>query len=497
VDQEVPPQMPSGAELAPDEPGAAPPLPGAQDWQSSQPAQSAQTAQPGPAAPDPVSGVPGPPPPPGGSPISPGGYPISPSGGYSPPPGGYPPPPPSGHPVPPPGEGQPGPGTQPYPTAYPYAEPPPPGYPTGPQGSPYPPGSVATPRSTGNRGWKIGITAAVALVVAAAATAVVLLLVKGESPTTMALQSGQAIAPAAGLTFTGTIAGESANLTVTRAGTVEGSYTQGGNSLTRITINGVTYLKASAAFWKDQVINPLSAPQAAGNWAKAPASAVSMNLDSLTPTQISRTLEHMGNQPRVAYTTLSGTKVIKLTDHRTSYYITVSSPNRLLQVTGRSGTAPYSFSITPLTAITIGPVFTILHSDVQGLQGAVDPVAFVLPLQKIQFHSDCNSNNSSSCTVSEEVSVTDTASPTVLVEMTADFSGTKGGSPFTTCTDTVSSADTDVTPSCGISGSAWTGWINSHSSNFNTWVGAHFEATVNSASDIATLQNDLDQQQKG
>ena len=90
--------------------------------------------------------------------------------------------------------------------------------------------------------------AAVALLVGAAAAGFVLLR-KSESPTTMALQSGQAVALAQGLTLTGTIAGQNASLTVTRAGTVEGSYSQSGNPVTRITINDVTYIKAPTAFW--------------------------------------------------------------------------------------------------------------------------------------------------------------------------------------------------------------------------------------------------------
>jgi hypothetical protein len=36
----------------------------------------------------------------------------------------------------------------------------------------------------------------------------------------------------------------------------------------------------------------------------------------------------------------------------------------------------YSFDITPLTAATIGPAFTIMHSDVQALQDAQDPTAY-------------------------------------------------------------------------------------------------------------------------
>ncbi len=382
------------------------------------------------------------------------------------------------------------------PEAAPPGGPVPPGYPGGPGGAPNVPwpGAVAPPARRRRRGLMLASTAAVAVVVGAAATGVVLLLGKSESPTTMALQSGQAIASAQGLALTGTIAGQNANLTVTRAGTVEGSYTQNGTPVTRVTINDVTYIKAPTAFWKSVVIDPVSAQQAGGNWAKALGSAVIMTFGSLTPGQVARVLEHVGNKPRVADTALGGTKVIKLTDRGSVYYITAGTPNRLLRIDGRSGTRPYSFDVTPLTAATIGPVFTILHSDVQALQGAVDPEAIVTPLQKIQFRSDCN--GTVSCTVSGKVSVSDPGTPTILLKMTVDFSGTKDGAAFASCSDTVSVAQGGTaTPSCGLGGSVWSGWVSSHTSNFFTWADAHFEATMNSASDIASLQSELNQQQ--
>ena len=401
-------------------------------------------------------------------------------------PGYYPPAPPAVGSAPP----------HPYNPPYPYPGQTPPGSAGGPGGDPDVPWPAAAPaRPTRRRGLLLALTAAVAVVVGAAATGVVLLLGKSESPTTMALQSGQAIALANGLTLTGTIAGQGASLAVTKAGTVEGSYSQSGNPVTRITINDMTYIKAPTAFWRSVVINPLAAQQAGGNWAKALGGAIIMTFDSLTPGQVAHVLEHVGNNPRVADTTLGGTKVIKLTAHGTSYYITTSTPNRLIRVVGRSGATPYSFSVTPLTAVTIGPVFTILHGDVQGLQGAVDPEASVDPLQKIRFHSDCN--GMSSCTVSSRVSVNDPATPKMLLKMIVAFSGTKNGAAFASCSDTVPAATGGtVTPACGLHGSVWTGWVNSHTSNFFTWADARFEPMVNSASDIVTLQNELNQQQR-
>jgi hypothetical protein len=414
------------------------------------------------------------------------------------------PPPSPGTPPPSPGTPPPYPGAQPPPGAYPSAAPPYPypgqaqhGYPGAP--GPYPNAAAyyPPPPRKSRRGLIIGVVVGAVVVVAGAATgAALLLLGRSVSATTMALKSGQAVASATGLTLTGTVAGESASVTVTRAGTVEGSYSRGGNQVTRITIQGVTYLKAPAAFWTSTSVGQTSATQAGGNWAKAPAGAVNISFGSLTPAEVSRVLEHVGKNPRFVRTTLDGTQVIKLSARGATYYISTTSPYRLLRIDGVSGTKPYSFSVTALDAATIGPVFTILHADVQALQGAVDPEAIVLPLQKIRFGPDCSA--ASSCTVSSKVTVAAAAgSATVLVKMTVDFSGTKNGTPFATCTETtVATSLASASQSCGVGGSVWSGWFNSHTGNFTTWADAHFETMVNSASNIAALQTELNQEQQ-
>ncbi|HUA29937.1 MAG TPA: hypothetical protein VMC03_13730 [Streptosporangiaceae bacterium] len=339
----------------------------------------------------------------------------------------------------------------------------------------------------------LAVTALVAAVIAGAATGMVLLLSKGESPTTMAQQAGRAIAPAAGLSVTGNIAGQNASLTVTRSGLVEGSYTQSGYPITRLTIGGETYLKAPASFWVSQSVDPATARQAAAGWAKAPSAAV-MDFGSLTPGQLARTLEHVGTSPSVVDTTLGSTKVIKLTDNFVSYFITASAPNRLVRVEGDAGNTSFAFDVTPLNTSAVGPVFTVLHGDVRRLRGAVDPAAVVNLLQKVHFHANCG--GPTLCTVSNRVSVTDPDSPTILLKMTVDFSATSNGRTFAKCTETISvAAGATATPTCRLGGAVWAHWVNSHSSNFFTWAVAHFEATVNSSKDVAAMQTELNQQQ--
>jgi hypothetical protein len=357
---------------------------------------------------------------------------------------------------------------------------------------------MPTMGATRHVGLIIGIPVATVIVVATVAAGTLLLLRKGESPTTMAMTSGRAMASAAGLSFSGTTAGGAASLAVTRADTVEGRYTQEGDRVGVVMINGVAYLKAPATFWVDEDIDPGPARLAAGRWAKAPPEDVNVDFAALTPGQISRTLEHVGRNPKV--TTLDNGKMIKLSEHGTSYYITTARPNRLVRLASGSGPTAYSLDVRPLSAATIGPIFTILHADVQQLQGAADPVAVVTPDPKIHFGSNCA--GASSCTVSVKVTVTDSGTPVTLVAMTVGFSAAKNGKPFATCADTVAAATggafpgPTLTPSCGLTGSVWSNWVNSHPSGFFTWATPYFQIKVNNARDIATLQRDLDRQQR-
>jgi hypothetical protein len=332
------------------------------------------------------------------------------------------------------------------------------------------------------------------VVLLVAGTGVALLLTRGDSPTTMALKSGQAIGRAAGLTLVGTMAGAPASMTVTRAGTVEGTYTSDDIQVSRITIGGATYLRAPHTFWSANGIDQVSALQAGGSWAKAPVTVVNLSFASLTPGAIARVLEHVGSKPNVVPTTLDGSKVIKLSRRGVSYYIKTTSPYPLVAIS-HGGSRSYSFRVTPLTATTIGPAFRILDADVPQLQAAPDPGALILPDEKIRFNPDCKS--SSSCAVTGKVTLSDPGTPTILLKMTVDFSASRSGATFAKCTNIMAvSGIATVKPTCEVSGSVWSQWFNSHLFNFTTWARPHFEALVNSAGDITALQTELSQEQQ-
>ncbi|HEX5289691.1 MAG TPA: hypothetical protein VFX25_12535 [Streptosporangiaceae bacterium] len=359
------------------------------------------------------------------------------------------------------------------------------------------PGGPAPRPARRRRGLFIGIAAAVVVIVAAAVS-LTLALGGGDSPTTMALASGQAIGVADGIGYTGTISGSPASLSVTRAGTVEGTYTAGGSPVSRVTVQGITYLNAPAAFWSSQGIGGTEAGQAGSHWAKAPADVATISFAGLTPVQVAATLKHVGPNPVSTAQTFDGKKIIVLTDGGVSYYITASTPHRLIHVTGGSGVSAYSFDVRPLTAGTVKPVFASVHTDVQALVGAADPGA-VVDGGTPKF-LDCS--GATRCTVSSTVTVTDPTAqgnfrtPPVQVKMTVNFAPSQNGKPFANCSATVAvPSAAAVKPGCGVTGGAWTTWFNSHSGHFNVWADSVYAVTVNSAGSVAALQTAVSQEQ--
>jgi len=215
----------------------------------------------------------------------------------------------------------------------------------------------------------------------------------------------------------------------------------------------------------------------------------------LRPPQIAQVLRHLGSPPSVTHGTLHGSKVIRLIAKGTTYYITSDSPHRLLRVSGAQGKTAFSFDIHALTAAAIKPAFSILTSDIMQFKGAPDPGAIVLPDGKIKFDANCK--GSVACTVVSKVTVSDPDARVILLKMTVQFAASETGNSFATCSTTVVANEVStVSPSCGLQGSVWTNWFDSHLGHFTTWARPHFEATVNSEADITALQSQLSQEQE-
>ncbi len=357
---------------------------------------------------------------------------------------------------------------------------------------PWPGAPAATPPRRGRRGLFIGLV--VFVVVAVAAGVVASVLTRQESPIAMATQAGQAIAPADGLTFSGTMEGQPASYSVTRAGTVNGTFTASGIPVSRVTIQGVTYLKAPQDFWINEGFPATAAQQAGGNWAKARFQDVA-DFAAFTPARMARALKNVGSNPGVTDSTLGGQKIIRLSAHGIVFSITTATPNRLLAVSGVLATQPYQFNVTKLNATSIGPVFAALHGDAADLRGAADPEANVTLEQKLKF---LNCNGPSVCTVAAPVQVSDPGAPAIVLKMTVGFAGAQGGKPFTSCAAEITvTTSATVSPTCSVRGRVWANWFNGHNGNFFVYANAQFDPLVNSASDVAALQTELNTEQSG
>jgi hypothetical protein len=310
-----------------------------------------------------------------------------------------------------------------------------------------------------------------------------------------AAQAGQALGKAGGASYTGTYGGSQATFSVTKAGSAHGSYSSHGSPVSRVDIGDATYIKADSSFWSAQGQSSTAADKADGKWAKAPDSASDLKLADLSPTKLAQVLQQAGNDPQAVNTPAGSTPAIKMTVSETTYYISKSSPHRLLRVEGTAGSDSYALDVKPLSgAAAMGPVFSQLRSDVQNLKNAYDPAISMLPMGKIQFGS-CSE---SGCTVRGSVMPSSVAGSTSSVHVTMNARFWGDGPTVSTCKGTGTTTPShQTTISCRASGGSWTSWYRSHNGRFTIHASSTFDATVNSSGDVNELLGKLSQEQQG
>lgn len=306
-------------------------------------------------------------------------------------------------------------------------------------------------------------------------------------------QAGQTIGQAAGVTLTGVYGGSQATFSVTKVGSARGTYTAAGSQVSRVDVDGTTYIRAGIGFWTEQGLSAERAKKAGGTWTKAPDDLGALNLADLSPERLASVLRHAGNDPLAVWTTLNGVQAIKTRVGPRTYYISKSEPRRVMRVEGMAGADRYTFDLTPLTSSTIGTVFTGLRTDVHALAGAYDPDLTVTPISKVQFGSCVESG----CTVRADVRATTVSDSTSAIRVTMKVAFSGSGGTVSTCTDTASTkADRQVGLSCRTSGGAWSSWYRSHVGRFAIHANAAFDATVNSSADVNGLLSKLAEEQR-
>jgi hypothetical protein len=386
-----------------------------------------------------------------------------------------------------------------------------PGYPGGPgpggPGGPPPWGGPAQPYGFGpppQQAKKGGAGVVLAIVGGVLALIVIIVIVVavggggGDDPKKTsgkaAAEAGRSLGQAGGAVYTGTYGGGQATFKVTKAGSARGSYTSHGSPVSRVDVDGSTYIKADSGFWSSQGESSSAAGKAANKWAKASDSASDLKLADFSPAKLSQVLQQAGNDPNAVNTPAGSTPAIKMTAGERTYYISKSSPHRLLRVEGTAGSESYALDVQALQGSAMGTVFTELRGDVQDLKDAYDPSITMLPMGKIQFGSCTESG----CTVRGSVmpSSSGSSDSSVHVTMNARFWGT--GSTVSTCKGTGTTTPShETTITCRTSGGAWTSWYRSHSGRFTIHASSTFEATVNSSGDVNDLLSKLQQEQQG
>lgn len=399
-------------------------------------------------------------------------------------PGGYPGGPAPAYPGGPVGPGPGGPGGPP---------------PWGGPGQPYGFGPPPAPAKKGGAGVFLAIGAGVLALIVIVVVVVAVSGGSGDDPKKTsgkaAAEAGRALGSAGGANYTGTYGGNQATFSVTKAGSARGSYNSHGSPVSRVDIADTTYIKADSSYWSAEGQSSSEADKADGKWAKAPDSADDLKLADFSPAKLSQVLQQAGNDPQAVNTPAGSTPAIKMTVGETTYYISKSSPHRLLRIEGTAGSDSYTLDVKPLQgSAAMSPVFSALRSDVQNLKDAYDPSITLLPMGKIQFGSCTESG----CTVHGSVmpSSTGTSGTSVHITMNARFWG--DGPTVSTCKGTgttTPSHETSIT--CRTSGSKWTSWYRSHNGRFTIHASSTFDATVNSSSDVNELLTKLQQEQQG
>jgi hypothetical protein len=352
------------------------------------------------------------------------------------------------------------------------------------------------PRPRRRNGGLIAAAIAGVVVIAVAVVVVISVAGKGGDPKqtsgAAAKAAGQSIGQAGALAYVGTYGGGRAEFNVTRAGTARGSYQVGGSPVSRVDVDGVTYIKAPGSYWSSRGQAGEKADKANNRWSKNPSFSLDINLANLSPSRVSQTLQQAGNDPLAEQTSINGNNAIKMSAGGVTYYISTDKPNHLLRVEGNAGSHDYSLDVAPMSPTQSNAFFAALRGDVRDLRDAYDPSVTVLTGGGLKFGS-CSE---AGCTVRAD------ATPSMLsgeghirITMNARFHGT--GRTVSTCSGTGTTIKRHTTSiSCRTSGPAWSSWYGSQTGRFTVHASATFEATVNSAADINRLLGMISQEQQ-
>jgi hypothetical protein len=314
-----------------------------------------------------------------------------------------------------------------------------------------------------------------------------------------ASQAAQSLGAVPALRYNGTFSSGGdefhAQLSVTKAGSATGTITVGATKADLVSVDGNTYLKAPKGFWRDQGGVTTNPEDFAGRWAKAPDSAVTLDLKNvLSAGAVAQGLRGVGSyQPAGGTEDVNGTQAIKVTGADAVYYLSTANPPKLLRIAS-TGTDTYQFDVTEVSTSEVPTLFQQLRDQVRALADARDPSVRFLPTARIKA-SNCGPP---SCTMKLTVttlSVGGSGSHFRAVMLGKITAGGRTGRTLGTCSDSASTASgKKINLSCTVRGGAWSSWVRGVRGTASYYVQAR---TVAESSDAGSLLSAVDQERQG
>jgi hypothetical protein len=286
-----------------------------------------------------------------------------------------------------------------------------------------------------------------------------------------------------------------AQLSVTKGGSATGTITVGGDRADLVSVDGDTYLKAPKAFWRDQGGVTTNPEDFAGRWAKAPDSAINLDIKNvLAASAVIRGLQGVSSyQPAGGTQDVNGTPAVKVTGADAEYYISTANPPKLVRIVG-TGTDTYQFDVSEVATAEVGTLFQQLRDQVRALTGARDPSVRFLPTAKIKA-SNCGL---ASCTMKLTVttlSVGGGGSSFRAIMLGKITAGGRTGRTLGTCSDSATTtAGKRLALSCTVRGGAWSSWVRGVRGSASYYVQAR---TVAESGDVDNLLSAVDREQQG
>lgn len=279
-------------------------------------------------------------------------------------------------------------------------------------------------------------------------------------PDPQAARTARRLATLPGLKYTGTFTTKGAtvraDLLVTRAGSATGTLTVGGLRAELVSLDGTSYLRGSAEFWRSYGGVTTNPGDYANAWTRAPGQPLDFDIPTLlAPSAIAQRLQTA--RPHGDVESVAGEPARTVTTPRGDYLVSAADAGRLLRVQAPGGGAAYRFEVTE--PVEPAAIFAALRTRVGALGRSRDPrVRFAPGTLRLV---NCN-NNVSSCSLQLATARQGTA-PASSGQPRAMMLGSvsAGGRILGACVGSAAvPASGEVRLRCTVSSRGWRSWMS-------------------------------------